>query len=474
MTDSPEKPDRGDLEPRRSDELLIEVVDEKTLREVHERQAARVRLLWNKRRFLFWGVICGLVIAVLFALVFPKSYESTADLMPPNQSSGLGAALMTALGGSGSSSGSGGGGLLGGSGGGLASMAEGALGMKTSGDLFIGILESATVQDDLIHEFDLSKVYGTRYIEKTRKALASHTDISEDSKSGIISITVTDHNPKRAAAMAQEYVRELNWVETHLNTTSAHRERVFLDHRLKQVKSQMEDAEKQFSQFASQKGAIDIPEQGKAMVEAGAELQGELIVAESELQSMRQIYTDNNVTVRSLQAQVNELKAQLQKLGGKGVNEKSTAEELYPSLRELPLLGVTYADLLRRVKVEEAVFELLTEQDEMAKVEEAKDTPSVQVLDPPQVPDHQSFPTLAISLIVGTALSLVFGCTWVLASSAWKATDAADPRKAVAIEVWQDVHSSMPWNTRNGSTKGGPGHWLRKRFRRGSQDTSDE
>ena len=466
MTDFPDKPEREGLEPRQPDELLIEVIDENTLRQVRERQAARVRLLWSKRRFLLRAAIWGLVIATVIALLLPKSYESTADLMPPDQSSSMGASLISALSGSG--------GLSGAVGGGLASMAQSALGIQTTGDLFIGILNSNTVQDDLIHKFDLQKLYHDRYIEDARKDLAKHTDISSDSKSGIISITVTDHDPKRAAAMAQEYVRELNWLVTNLNTSSGHRERVFLDQRLKQVKVKLEDAEKQFSQFASQKGAIDIKEQGKAMVEAAAELQGELIVAEAQLKSLRQVYTSNNVNVRSLQAQVDELRQQLKKIGGKGANEKSSAEELYPSLRELPLLGVEYADLLRRLKVQEAVFEVLTQEDEMAKVQEAKDTPSVKVLDPPLVPDHQSFPSLPLAMVLGTTLALVFGCTLILANSAWERVDSNDPRKAVAIEVWGDVHASLPWNSKNGSAKSGLRHWLRERFRRERQEGSGD
>ncbi len=460
MTDFQAKPDKDDLESRQSDELLIEVVDEQALREARERSAARVRLLWQKRRFLFRATIFGFLIAILIALVIPTRYTSTAELMPPDQTSGGGSAMLAAL----SSR----------VGGGLASMAENVMGVKTTGDLFIGILQSDTVRDDLIQKFDLQKVYKTRYIEDTRKVLAAHTGISADSKSGIITVSVTDHNPKRAAAMAQEYVYELNWVVTHLNTSSAHRERVFLDERLKQVKTNLEDSEKQFSQFASQKGAIDITAQGKAMVTAAATLQGELIAAESELQAYRQIYTDGNVRVRSLQARVNELHSSLEKLTGKSANEKSSAEQLYPSLRELPVLGVTYADLYRRMKVEEAVFETLTKQDELAKVEEAKEIPSVKVLDPPEVPDKKSYPPRSLIVIMGAMLALVLGATWILGSSAWDSVDSKDPRKAVAIEVWSELHSNLPWNSQNGSSNGGPKQWLRNRFRRTGEDRSGE
>jgi uncharacterized protein involved in exopolysaccharide biosynthesis len=460
VTDLPAKPGKGALEPREPDELLLEAIDEQALHEARERQAARVRLLWHRRRFLVAVVACAMVVSVVFALWLPKRYQSTAKLMPPDQNMGFGATMLAALSNQVGSD--------------LASLAGSALGVQSSGDLFIGILKSDTVLDDVIHKFNLQKVYGTRYIASARKTLAANTDVDADEKSGIISITVTDENPHRAAAMAQEYINELNWVVNHLNTSAAHRERVFLDQRLKKVKADLETTEKQFSQFASKKGAIDIPEQGKAMVTAAAELQGELIASQSELESLRQIYTNNNVRVRSLQAQVNELNQSLHNLAGKGSSDKSSAEELYPSLRELPLLGVQYADLLRRMKVEDAVFEVLTQEDELASVQEAKDTPSVKVLDPPQVPKIKSFPPRTLIVLLGMMLAFAGAATWVLAGSAWEGVDPKDPRKAVALEVWSDVHGMLPWHSQDGASNGSRKNWLRDKFNRKQKSESDE
>ena len=464
MSDLVAKPEAGrevTAMTYRPDEIVLEAMDEQALRQLRERRAARVRLLWSNRRFLLRVTLWGLAAAAAIALLIPKRYESTARLMPPDQAAGMGSIALAALANR--------------AGGSLTNLAGSALGMRTPGALFVAILKSETVQDDLIARFGLQKIYGTRYPEDTRKGLAKHTDVSEDDKSGVLSVTVTDHDPQRAAAMAQEYINELDWVVAHLSTSAAHRERVFLDERLQQVKSDLDTAEQQFSQFASQKGAIDIPAQGKATVEAAATLQGQLIAAESELESVRQIYTDNNVRVRAVQARVRELRSALEKLGGKGVDETSSAQQLYPSLRELPVLGVTYADLLRRTKVEEAVFETLTQEDELAKVEEAKEIPSVKVLDPPQVPQKKSFPPRSLIAVLGTALVFAVSSSWVLANSAWQAVDASDPRKAMVVQVWSDVHASLPWNSANGSSNGGAKVWLRERFRRTlQQDQSGE
>ncbi len=408
-------------------------------RAARERTVAWLRLFWEQRRFLSKVVLWGLATTTLIAFLIPKRYQSTARLMPPEQAGGNAAAMLSALAGRA---------------GGLMPLAESALGLKTTGDLFVGILQSQTVQDDLIQKFGLQKLYGTRYIEDACKELANHTDLSQDRKSGIITVGVTDRSPQRAAAMAQEYINELNWVVNNLTTSSAHRERVFLEERLKQVKSDLEGAEQQFGAFASQKGAIDIQTQGKAMVEAAATLQGQLIAAQSELEGLRQIYTDNNVRVRSLEARVAELRRQLQKIGGKGANENSPAEELYPSIRQLPLLGVNYADLLRRVKVQEALFETLTQEYELAKVQEAKEIPTVKVLDPPMVSQKKSFPPRLLIMFLGTCFALTLGVAWVLGGVVWKETDPKDPRKVLALEVYQTARMHMPWASTNGSRLG--------------------
>jgi uncharacterized protein involved in exopolysaccharide biosynthesis len=434
------------------EELVIEAIDEVAVREARERTAARVRLVWTNRKFVLRAAIAGLVVATVVAFLIPNRYESTAQLMPPDQSMSSGTAMLAAL----SSR----------VGEDLAGLAQNAMGMKTNGALFVGILKSDTVKDDLIRKFNLQKLYGQRYIESARKTLESKTSISEDRQSGIITITVTDRDPTRAMAMAQEYVNKLNWVVTNLSTSAAHRERVFLDQRLTQVKADLEVAEKNFSQFASQKGAIDVPAQGRAMVVSAASLQGQLIAAESELQGLKQIYTDNNVRVRSVQARVNELRDSLREIAGKGASEASSAGQLYPSLRELPLLGVTYADLLRRAKVQEAIFETLTKQDELAKVQEAKEIPSVKVLDQPQVPERKSFPPHKVIMALGLILAALGAVAWLLVGAVWQATPPNDPRKAVAIEVWSSVRGSLRWNPGNGPLPRTSADWVRRKFRR--------
>jgi len=407
--------------------------------ESRKRTIASLRLLWENRAFLGRVTGAGLVLSLLIAFLIPNRYRSVARLMPPDNPSGPSLAMAAVLSGGAA---------------GLGGIAGDLLGLKSTSDLLVGVLGSRTVEDRLIQKFDLRAVYGIRRMEDARKALANRTDISTDRKSQIITLSVTDKSPERAAAMAQAYVEELNRTLAEVSSSSARRERIFLEGRLQAVNQDLEAAEREFSQFASKNTAIDIKEQGKAMVEAAATLQGELIAARSELEGLRQVYADSNVRVRSLQARVSELGNQLRKVGGEydstSVEKSAPADALYPSIRQLPLLGVTYADLYRKTRVQEAVFETLTKEYELAKVQEAKEIPTVKVLDPASLPEKKSFPPRLLLMLLGTALAFSCGATWVFGSTRWKQTDPADPVKVLAQEVFHTVKTAMPWASRNG------------------------
>jgi uncharacterized protein involved in exopolysaccharide biosynthesis len=384
----------------------------------------RIRLLWEHRAFLARRAAWGLALATVVAFLLPKQFESTTRLMPPDDHSNNPLAMAAALSG----------GM-----GGLGTVAGDLLGLRSSGALFVGILTSRTVQDDLVNKFDLRKTYPASTWENARRRLAANTSIGEDHKSGIISITVTDRDPQRAAAMAAEYVLELNTVVSQLSTSSARRERVFLEERLTEVKQELETAEKEFGDFASKNTAVDIKEQAKAMVGAAATLQGELIATQSQLEGLRTIYTENNIRVRSLRARAAELQAQLTKMGGKYVTSDDPGDKqddsLYPSIRKLPVLGVAFADLYRRTKVQETVFEVLTQQYEMAKVAEAKETPSVKVLDPPNVPERKSFPPRLQIMMIGTLLGFVLAVLWVVSRARWDEVDDEHPKKVLVRDI---------------------------------------
>jgi capsule polysaccharide export protein KpsE/RkpR len=400
--------------------------------------AIRVLLLWQHRRRLAWATGISLLVGLAISFSIPKQYKSTASIMPPDQQ-GAGA-LLAALAGR-----SGGGGL-----GALGSLAGGLLGTHTSTDLFINLLGSETVKGHLIDRFDLMHVYHTHYRFSASHHLAASTKITEDKKSGVITIAVEDKSRVRARDMVQAYLDELNKLVTGTNTSAAHQERLFIEKRLNSVQQSLEDAEVQLSQFSSKSSAIDIKEQTRAMVDAGARVQAELLVEQSGLQSLRQIYGDGNIRVREAEARIASLQGQLTKMTGssapltkEAIHDDSTASgdtddkdgELYPPLRQLPRLAVPYADLYRRVRVQETVFELLTQQYELARIEEAKDVPVISVIDHPGIAEKKSYPPRLILALAFTFFVFASMSARILIRDHWAKVDPRDPRKMLAAEI---------------------------------------
>jgi capsule polysaccharide export protein KpsE/RkpR len=433
-----------------------------------EKMFARLHQLWEQRRVLARCALAGLGLGTVLAFLLPAQYESTVQLMPPDSQSNSGAMLAA---------------LSAKAGGSIGAVAGDLLGANSTGALFVGMLRSRTLEDRLVQRFALKRIYGTKLEEDARSRLANNTGLSEDHKSGIISLSVVDHDPARAAALAEAYAEELERLVSELSTSAAHREKIFLEDRLKVVKRELDQASEDFSQFASRNTAINIPEQGKALVEAAAALEGHLIAAESELKGLSEIYTANNVRVRSAQARLSELQHQLEKLNGDSSpgkndlakndlakndlvrngslpNEHST----YPSLRQLPLLGVTYADLLRRTKIQEAVYETLTQQYELAKVQEAKETPSVKILDAASLPERKVFPPRLLVMFWSAVLGLAVEVLVVLGRARWRETDSRHPAKALAEEVLHTVNAVMPWSPPHGSRAHAIIHGIWMRF----------
>jgi capsule polysaccharide export protein KpsE/RkpR len=316
----------------------------------------------------------------------------------------------------------------------------GLLGGRTSSALFIDLLHSRTVSDHLIDRFNLQHIYKKRYRIDAVKYLAHHTTVVDDKKSGVITITFSDTDPLRAQAITQAYLDELNGIVTRANTSSARREREFIEKRLVSVHADLQTAEKALGQFSSTNATLDIKEQTHAMVDAAARLQAELIVGQSELDSLQQIYGEGNVRVRAARARIGVLKTELRKMSGSESSGDLTGgsgenSELYPSLRQLPRLAVPWADLYRRVRIQETVFELLSQQYEMARIEEAKDTPVVAVIDEPLVAEKKSFPPRLLMILLLTMLAVGAASFYIILNSMWEHMSPSDPRKVLVREM---------------------------------------
>jgi capsule polysaccharide export protein KpsE/RkpR len=390
-------------------------------------------LFWNHRHTLLRIAGTVFVLSVAWVLLLPKEFNSSARIMPP-ESGSTSAAMLAALVGKGSSAG--------GSAGGLAGLAGSLLGAKNNGALFIALLHSGTISGHLIDRFDLQHVYHKKYRDATAKQLAHLTKITEDTKSGVITIAVTDEKQERARDLAQAYLDELNSLVARVNTSSAHREREFIEQRLATVQTELQRAQLELSSYSSENTTIDIKEQTRATVDAGAKLEGQLIANESELDSLRQIYGNQNVRVRAAQARNNVLRSELRRANGQSGQQSedvADATHPYPALRQLPRLAVQWANLYRTVRIHETVFDLLSEEYETARIEEVKSIPTISVIDSPGLPERKSGPHRTLIVLAATLLSVIGGSLFLLMKRSWLSIDQSDARRLLVA----DIHTTL-------------------------------
>jgi capsule polysaccharide export protein KpsE/RkpR len=381
--------------------------------------------LWSERRFVGRAIYLGLLLSTVIAFWITPKYESNTQIMPPDKQN---LASLAAVVGSSDDK--------------LSALAADAVGMKSSGALFVGILRSRTVQDRLVTRFGLQEVYGVSLMASAREVLVSNTDIAEDRKSGIISLTVTDASPERARNMATAYVEELNRLSAEVSTSAARREREFLQARLTAVKAELTRSARDLSEFSARNVTFDPKEQGKAGFEAISRIQGELIATQAQLSGMEQIYSPQNVRVRALRAKIGELRRQLNAFAS-GPEDGGGQASAYPSLSDLPALGVTYYGLYRDVRVQEAVLEVLTKQFELAKVQEAKEIPTVRVLDEANVPETKSHPRRLSLIVLGSGLAAILAIVILLVSDAWRFVDTDHPLKVVFRESEKSISGAI-------------------------------
>lgn len=319
------------------------------------------------------------VVSLAVSFLLPKIYSSTAMILPPQQDGSL-VGMMNAMSG------------------GMASLAGDLLGKGTTADLYVGMLNSREIKDKVIDRFKLMQVYDKDNRFDTYKELDKNTDIAAGKKDGIISITVEDKNPKLAADMANAFADELGRLTVRLNLTSAGQNRGYLEERLAKTKQDLSKAEDALKQFQSKNKVLDVPEQAKVSILGVADLKAQLAVQEVQLAGVRSRLTDTSPEVQGLQASMAKLRAQIARIEG------SDKQGAIPSVGSVPQLGQEYVRLMREFRVQEAVFELLTKQYEMAKFSEGNKNDGVQVIQTATVPDKKVKPKRILIVLGATVV----------------------------------------------------------------------
>lgn len=393
-----------------------------------------LHVLWLSRMLLLrvTGIAFGVSVAVAFLI--PKMYVAQARIMPPEMS-GANSAFLEALAGRAFGSDA------------LGGLALSLVGSRNSGALFVDLLQSASVSDQLIDRFQLQSVYRKRYRVDAAKVLARRTSITQDKRSGVLTVSVRDTDPVRARDMAQAYLDALNLLVNRTSRSSAHQERVFIEKRLLEVKDNLSRAQEALSEFSSSHAAIDLKEQARATVESEGKVEGELIAAQSELDSLEQVYGNANVRVRAAEARIDSLRRELEKMGGSSAplppaaSSQMDSAASYLPLRQVPRLAVPYENLYREVQVQETVYDLLTQQYEIARIQEDKDIPAVNIIDAPGIPEKKSFPPRALLSLAFTLAVALLASFVLLARHYWLLLDSDDPRRRFAREVMEALHS---------------------------------
>jgi len=356
------------------------------------------QVILNRKKMIVGITIVAIIISVVVSLLLPEMFTATARILPPQEpKSGISSLISDADG------------VLG-------KLAGGFLGGEAGSELYVGILESRTIADALIENFNLKELYDLEYLADVYEELADRTDISASPTNKIVSVSVEDRDPQRAADMANLYIQTLDQINRTVKITEGHRKRVFLETRLNQVHQDLIQAEVELKEFQEKYKLVSLDEQARVAIEGAAMIKGEIIAAKTELEVLKQFGTEQQIEAIMLKARIVELQNQLAIIEGSSPKKDTKNRDItskgdsdfYIPFSELPELGMQLVRLMREAKLQEKIFELVTSQYELAKIEEAKDIDTIQVLDKAVPPDKKSSPKRSLIVILSAFLAFFF------------------------------------------------------------------
>lgn len=356
-----------------------------------------VRILLAGKRIVLGCALVFAAVATLVVFLVRPSYTARATFLPPPQPTSGSTMLLgqlAALGGAGSSS-------------------IGAL--KDPSLVYIGILESRTVADGLIRQFDLQKIYKVKKLSKAEKTLAKHTNYIPG-KDTLVTVTVEDHDPQRASAMANAYLAELQQQNNRLALTDAAQRRVFFERQLDEEKNRLADAEVDLARTQEQTGLIRPGSQAELQIVTIAQTRAAIASREIELSSLNRGATEENPEVVRLRSEIAALQAQLNKLQNSSLQPKPGNIQV-PSAK-VPELTLLYVRKEREMKYHQALYEMLLHQLEAARLDEARSAPLIQIVDYAVVPDSRSWPPRTLLIIIAAIVGLILGVAFAVVREA--------------------------------------------------------
>jgi uncharacterized protein involved in exopolysaccharide biosynthesis len=354
--------------------------------------------IWSSRTLIAKVSFAAALASVAIAFLIPAEYTAEVVILTPQQAESSWSAMAQAAGVST-------GGAL--SGLGLLS----AFGMRSPSDLYIGILESRTIADTLITKFHLKDVYHDKYLQTARKHLASRTAIKAG-KDTLIHITVEDRDARRAADLANAYVEQLSIRNSKVALTEAGQRRLFFELQVAKERELLTIAEDALKKTQQVTGLLVPTGQAEAMLRAASQLRAEVLSRQAQLAGLKTFVSEDNPNYQSVKQQIASLQSELSALEKGG-----TPNDLIDlPVGKLPQAALEYIRRYREVRYHESLFEALAKQYEAAKLDEAKASPLVQVIDAAVVPEKKSWPPRLIIILGVTLLAAFCANLWTLRS----------------------------------------------------------
>jgi len=355
-------------------------------------------ILSLRRRFIVFFTGGATILAVIIVLLIPSEYTATTIVMPPGQNSSVSSALLGQLGGSGA----------------LASVAGASLGIKNPGEIYVSLFRSRTVEDSVIQRFGLMARYGSKRPSNTRTAFEAHSKVLLGAKDGLITISVRDRDPEKAAEIANGYIEEFRKLSANLAITEASQRRAFFQQQLLEAKENLSAAEEALKGTEQSTGVFQIDSQTRALIESAAAIRAQIVAKEVQIQGMRTYATEDNPEIFQANQQLAALQGQLARLAG--ANQDSGSSLIVPK-GKVPEAGMEYIRKLRDVKYYDTISDLIARQLEIAKLDEARQGSVIQMVDVAVPPDHRSYPKRTITVTVTLLLSFFMACGWCIFSN---------------------------------------------------------
>jgi capsule polysaccharide export protein KpsE/RkpR len=342
-------------------------------------------------RVIGYVSVAAVVLTYLVLFVGPNEYSATASLLPPQQNLTLSGQILDSLGGGSITRGFGGAGFGGG-------MAAGLLGLKSSGDLYVSMMSGNTVFDRIIQRFDLRNRYRVKYIEDARKKLGKEVKINVGKKDNIITVKVTTTSPQKAANMANAFCEELGRILHELSLREAKGRLAFLEKERIQTIQNLTKAEEALRSFSENNSVLQIDTQTRAALEYIARLRAEIDSKEVSIQVLRQQATPYNYDMVRMETEIKGLK---EKLRSVECQHDSNIPDVCLPTNKTPGLALEYIRLYREAKFQESLYQLYIKLVEIARIDIARGTAVIQVVDMAKPPERRGNRRLLPSVMAG-------------------------------------------------------------------------